>query len=175
MDIIDKLRSTGISKYIDLPQIVVCGDQNSGKSSVLQAISGMSFPVKDGLGTRFATELILRHVPEPEGSKETVHISIQPANNASPEHRKRLQDFQQEFSEIPDQSNIGAIIEKAKDVMGIDDQDPRSKFSNDVLRIKLSGHRQPHLTIVDLPGLFRAGSKEQSSANIEKVRSLVLS
>ena len=30
LDIIDNLRSQGISRYIDLPQLVVCGDQSSG-------------------------------------------------------------------------------------------------------------------------------------------------
>src|SRR4051812_22272475 len=60
LDIIDSLRSQGISQYVDLPQICVCGDQSSGKSSVLEAISGVAFPTKDALCTRFATELILR-------------------------------------------------------------------------------------------------------------------
>ncbi|KAI0467100.1 P-loop containing nucleoside triphosphate hydrolase protein [Xylaria cf. heliscus] len=177
MDIIDKLRSTGISKHVDLPQIVVCGDQSSGKSSVLQAISGMSFPVKDGLGTRFATELILRHVPEE--SAKTCRVTIQPGNDRSPEDRKRLESFL--FSEIPEQSNIGVIIEKAKDVMGLTDKisndagtgEPSKTLSSDILRIELSGPTQPHLTIVDLPGLYRASNKEQSAESAQIVRSQV--
>lgn len=46
---IDKLRSLGVSQYVNLPQLIVCGDQSSGKSSVLEAISGIPFPTKDNL------------------------------------------------------------------------------------------------------------------------------
>lgn len=59
LDVIDKLRSRGISRYIDLPQIIVCSDQSSGKSSAIEAISGLSFPTKDILYTQFTTEVIL--------------------------------------------------------------------------------------------------------------------
>jgi hypothetical protein len=31
LDTIDKIREQGISRYVDIPQIVVCGDQSSGK------------------------------------------------------------------------------------------------------------------------------------------------
>ena len=60
LDIINALRAEGLSEYTALPQLIVCGDQSSGKSSVLEAISRVPFPHKDTLYTRFATEVILR-------------------------------------------------------------------------------------------------------------------
>jgi hypothetical protein len=48
---------------------------------------------------------------------------------------------------------MGDIIEKAKSAMGLSEA---RVFSTDVLRVELSGPDQPHLTLVDLPGLFRA-------------------
>ena len=42
-----------ISGYnLQLPQIVVIGDQSSGKSSVLESLTGIKFPVNAGICTR---------------------------------------------------------------------------------------------------------------------------
>jgi len=37
LDVIDLLRSQGVSHYFSLPQLIVCGNQSSSKSSVLEA------------------------------------------------------------------------------------------------------------------------------------------
>ena len=63
MDIVDKLRRTGLSGVVELPQLVVCGDQSSGKSSVLEAITEIPFPRKENLCTRFATEVSSHDMP----------------------------------------------------------------------------------------------------------------
>ena len=47
-------------KVINLPSIVVVGDQSSGKSSVLEAISGVNLPRGDGIMTRVPIQLRLR-------------------------------------------------------------------------------------------------------------------
>jgi hypothetical protein len=56
LDIIDDIRAFDIDHNIDLPQLVVCGDQSSGKSSVLEAISEIPFPRGENTCTRFVTE-----------------------------------------------------------------------------------------------------------------------
>ena len=88
LNIIDHLRGQGISRYIDLPQLIVCGDQSSGKSSVLEAVSGLRFPTKDNLCTRFATELILRRGPE-----NSVTVTIVPGDHRTDDERLKLQAF----------------------------------------------------------------------------------
>lgn len=49
---IASLRARGISQSIDLPQLVVCGDQSAGKSSVLEGITNIPFPVDNGVCTK---------------------------------------------------------------------------------------------------------------------------
>ncbi|KAL2758434.1 hypothetical protein ACRALDRAFT_1080266 [Sodiomyces alcalophilus JCM 7366] len=163
LDIIDGLRSQGISRYVDLPEIIVCGDQSAGKSSVLEAISGMSFPAKDNLCTRFPTELVLRRDPVKTGQ-----VSIIPSPERSREEKENLRHFPPLVD--LDKTDLGPVIESAKEKMGLTGG---KAFSNDTLRIELSGPTQPHLTLVDLPGLFRAGNKEQSIADAETVEKMV--
>ena len=57
IDLIDSFRHVGLQQDIEIPQIAVMGDQSSGKSSVLESISGIPFPRGSGLVTRCATEI----------------------------------------------------------------------------------------------------------------------
>ncbi|KAF2438824.1 dynamin family protein [Karstenula rhodostoma CBS 690.94] len=165
LDAIDGLRSQGIDSYVSLPQIIVCGDQSSGKSSVLEAISGVSFPVKSNLCTRFPTELVLRKT-----SEISVGISIVPdASQSDCEARapSSLHEKLNSFKELPQ------LIEKAQEAMAI--STVGKAFSKDRLRIEISGPDRPHLTIVDLPGLIHSETRQQSASDIELVQDVVRS
>ncbi|ROW08355.1 hypothetical protein VMCG_03240 [Cytospora schulzeri] len=166
LDIVDKLRSRGVSHYVDLPQIIVCGSQSSGKSSTLESLSGISFPTAEGLCTRFATELILRR-----GNKTEISVHINPGAGRTEKDRLALAGFAPKTS---DRGNIGKIIESAKTVMGLSGEGAKV-FSSDVLRIELVSPDQPNLTIVDLPGLFGASDKNQTDEDAEMVENLVTS
>lgn len=163
LDEIDKLRSQGISHYVSLPQLIVCGDQSSGKSSVLEAISGITFPTKDNLCTRFATEVILR-----KASAISISVHIIPSKTRTPEEEARLKDFGETLQDL---ERFAPLVDKAKDVMGI--SDTTGAFSNDVLRVEISGPDRPHLTIVDLPGLIHSENKLQSAADVTLVWDMV--
>jgi hypothetical protein len=163
LDIIDTLRSQGISRYVDLPQLIVCGDQSSGKSSVLEAISGLRFPTKDNLCTRFATELILRRGPSP-----SINVTITPGEDRTEQQSEFLSRFRSPSTSIDDFASIVSAAEKA---MGLDGSS--RVFAKDILRVELCGPKQPHLTLVDLPGIFWAGDQSQSDEDAKVVRSLV--
>lgn len=136
LDVIDRLRSEGLSRFVDLPQIIVCGDQSSGKSSALEAISGVSFPTKDNLCTRFATELILRRAPTTD-----IYISIIPGSDRSEVQKAQVQACT--FAGTLESLNFGHIVDQAKIAMGL--TEGNKVFSTDILRVEVSGPEQPHL------------------------------
>lgn len=167
LDIVDTLRSHGVSHYVDLPQIIVCGSQSCGKSSTLGSLSGIDFPTSEALCTRFATELILRRGDEPG-----IKVHIQPGQGRSEEDRIRLSAFSVKTS---GQGDIPKIIDAAKKAMGLSGNDASKIFTTDVLRIESTSPTAPNLTLVDLPGLFGAADKNQSNDDASMVQDLVVS
>lgn len=162
-DKIDGLRGLGVGRIVSLPQIIVVGDQSSGKSSVLEAISRVRFPVDGGLCTRFATELVLRN-----SKKTAIAVSIdwdtEPADAVKKEADEKLGSFDTK-------EKLKEIVGVAKQLMGI----RKGKgFSKDVLRIKVSDPDVPDLSLVDLPGFYHAENETQTATDRAVVNDLVL-
>ncbi|GLA56155.1 hypothetical protein AnigIFM63604_004906, partial [Aspergillus niger] len=73
---------------------------SAGKSSVLEGITGIPFPCQDGLCTRFATEISLRH----ESGQQHATAMILPHVIRTEEEKARLNAFLHEihdFTELP--------------------------------------------------------------------------
>ncbi|CRG83177.1 hypothetical protein PISL3812_00526 [Talaromyces islandicus] len=162
---IDRVRANGVGDHVALPQIVVSGDQSAGKSSVLEGISGIPFPRQDGLCTRFATEIILRHDP----SEQRATAMIIPHGFHTAEEKTRLSAFRKE---IRDFTELPGIIEAAAKLMGVRGHGAETDapaFSADVLRLELVGKTGLHLTIVDLPGLISVAEVEEDVRLVENL------
>lgn len=159
-DTAHKLSSLGVGRIVDLPQIIVVGDQSSGKSSVLEAISHIHFPVHEGVCTRFATELVLR-----PGNRRRVTATVQFADITRSAHSLQVADFKQ------DDIDIEKIITSAKDKMEL--SDTGHGFSKDILRLKIQGPDMYPLTLVDLPGIFHTATSKQSPKDMATVMELV--
>jgi GTP-binding protein EngB required for normal cell division len=161
LDTIDSLRALQLNDIaeIDLPQIIVVGDQSAGKSSVLEAISRVRFPVEGEVCTRFATELALRRADDVR-----VEVSIQYADRSVlPAEPFRRTGF--------DKDSLPNIINEAKERMGI--RAGVKGFSKDILRVEISGPDVYSLTLVDLPGFFHSETADQSPEDKILVHQLV--
>ncbi|KAL4881237.1 P-loop containing nucleoside triphosphate hydrolase protein [Aspergillus karnatakaensis] len=165
LDKIDELRNIGVGGLVELPQLIVCGNQSSGKSSVLEAISRVRFPAKSNVCTRFATEISLRRNPV-----SRIKVSIEPGpSRLLEEERRALQSFKHE--QFSDNKDLPALIEQAQKCMGVSESSGLG-FSDDILKVEISGPDKPELTLVDLPGLYYSTSREQGLAGIGIVRGL---
>ncbi|KAF7043598.1 hypothetical protein CFC21_052928 [Triticum aestivum] len=71
LDAVDRLRHLNVTQEgIQLPTIVVVGDQSSGKSSVLESLAGISLPRGQGICTR--APLVMRLKGDPSGGDAPV-------------------------------------------------------------------------------------------------------
>ena len=98
--------------YVDLPQLVVVGDQSSGKSSVLETLTNLPFPRESGLCTRFATQITFRR------SQETrVSVSVIPTENASEEHKVKCRAWTANEIRSLDVESFAKIMREAGTVI----------------------------------------------------------
>ncbi|KAK6508782.1 hypothetical protein TWF481_003552 [Arthrobotrys musiformis] len=181
LDKIDKLRDLGVNKVLALPQVVqlvVTGDQSSGKSSVLEALTGLPLPRSSGLCTRFATEICLRRSPY----RKPVIVSIKPAagrRSISSEEQTEIDAFRKV---IPEEElttdRFLEILNQASDVMGVPrpGQPPhtstsnRKAFSDHLLSLELSGPQHAQFSVIDLPGLIRSVTNQKRRDDIELIK-----
>jgi len=106
---IDRLFECNVGNYIDLPQLVVVGDQSSGKSSVLEGITGLPFPRDSGLCTRFATQITFRRA-----AVESITVSIIAAKDASPQHAANVGAWQKTDLHNLDSKAFSAIMQEVR-------------------------------------------------------------
>ncbi|KAH8596293.1 dynamin family protein-like protein [Bisporella sp. PMI_857] len=168
LDIVAQLRKCGLESVISLPQIVACGDQSSGKSSTLEAITGIPFEQSDNLCTRFATEI---HLRDSKNVYVTVRVIPDPSRPAA--EQATIKNFEESFTDFAD---LPRIMTLAKAVMGIEKKpDPEKKspaFARDVLSIEFGSPGSPQLTVVDIPGLIATSTKGVTKADVELVAAI---
>jgi GTPase SAR1 family protein len=168
LDAIDKLRNQGLGHHnISLPQLIVCGDQSSGKSSVLEGLTRLRFPTRDGLCTTFATELVLRR-----NAITSIICTIIPGKDRSQVEKDELSKFKRAFAS-PEDFAFPELLAEARKSMAFGTRSDRGPFFEDILQIRYSGAELPSLTIVDLPGII--SFHHQGSKAVQTVRNLVQS
>ncbi|KAG6827859.1 hypothetical protein H0H92_010192 [Tricholoma furcatifolium] len=179
LDLVNRLHSTGVQVDIDLPQIAVIGSQSAGKSSLIEAISGVTLPRAAGTCTRCPTECRLSQSTaswkcivelrimedgklsstkfgDPITSKEDVEDRIRRAQWAILNPTLRKAHGARHFLTGNDH---GDVLEES--------------FSNSYVSLQISGPDVPDLSFVDLPGLIAGVGMTGNSSDIELVKNLV--
>ncbi|CAF4829525.1 unnamed protein product, partial [Rotaria magnacalcarata] len=72
---VDKMREILQMEKVSLPQIVVVGDQSVGKSSILEAISGIELPRAQNICTRCPLELRMKSAPPDSEDYATIRCA----------------------------------------------------------------------------------------------------
>ncbi|KAI1738791.1 interferon-induced GTP-binding protein Mx2 [Xylaria scruposa] len=153
---VDKLREL-IGTRVALPQLVVVGDQSSGKSSVLENLTGFGFPRDAELCTRYATQITCRRE-----AQESIAVSIIVNPDATPDSCGRVKDFHRTFTELSPE-NLAKLFTEANEAMGVSTSSravdlnatPLPAFSEHILKIEKLGPNEDHFTVIDVPGIFR--------------------
>ncbi|KAF4498234.1 RBTMx2 [Fusarium agapanthi] len=156
---IDRLQACGSHKYLAIPQLVVVGEQSSGKSSLLRTLTDISFPVMAGIGTRFPIRVVSRRSPSAQGSRERFRISLeraprdvnglQRADAAADEYRLEGDTLTMDVFEaaLKDLSENKIGIRKGQGIGA-------KNFVPDIVRVELEGPNRSPFNILDLPGLI---------------------
>ncbi|KAK8107989.1 uncharacterized protein PG998_010002 [Apiospora kogelbergensis] len=173
LETIDKVRELNINQHVPLTQLVVVGDQSSGKSSLLETATGLPMEHNVELCTRFATQITSRRDPE-----SRVTVTIIPGPDASDDDKKRLGSFKFESLTIENfREQLPKIFKQANIAMGIRTDISSSEgkvFSKDVLKIEKCGPDEDYLTVIDVPGIFRNINEGVTTPeDIELVRDMV--
>ena len=165
LDTVAQVRKCGLESVLSLPQLVVCGDQSAGKSSVLEALTEIAFPRNDNLCTRFATEIILRRA-----SANSLKIKLIPDPKRPADERDKIKNFE---GSITDFREVSTLTNAAMAVMDIGDTSKSGSkpkaFARDVLSIEIEGPSRPQLTLVDIPGLIQTDTKGVTKADVDLV------
>ncbi|OCK82094.1 hypothetical protein K432DRAFT_424417 [Lepidopterella palustris CBS 459.81] len=156
-DLRELFRQRKIGEDIQLPRIIVCGSQSCGKSSVLEAISRLSFPRGRGLCTTFPIEVRLREGPPSAAKLRIPEIKFKKDLDC-------LEDF-------------GKAVEEAKKALRDHHKCKagETKIFNEKLTVELSRPDFQTLTIVDLPGLINSRNPGQSKKDIDVISDMVRS
>ncbi|KAF9911594.1 hypothetical protein EC991_003058 [Linnemannia zychae] len=153
-DKISKVHSHGMPLNLSIPRMAIIGDQSSGKSSVLEAITKLSFPRDKGMCTRFATLVNLQRNSTLPKDMLSAKIEGEDA-------------FNKRFAVVEPGISFDGVIQEAVAILckevGISDK---------VLELTLSGPTQSPLTIVDLPAFIRTMDDNINNALPEAIRSI---
>ncbi|XP_064595685.1 interferon-induced GTP-binding protein Mx-like [Liolophura sinensis] len=156
IDLIDNLRAYGLDKDVGLPAVAVIGDQSSGKSSTLEAISGIQLPRGSGIVTRCPLELRMKC---DRGESPVWSSKLTYTDKHGEEHCKVM--------DHPEA--VEGAVREAQDAM----TDGDAGISSDLITLEVTSSSVPDLTLIDLPGIARVAVEGQPLDIGDQIKNLI--
>ncbi|XP_067266821.1 interferon-induced GTP-binding protein Mx-like isoform X2 [Chanodichthys erythropterus] len=153
IDLVDSLRTLGVEKDLNLPAIAVIGDQSSGKSSVLEALSGVALPRGTGIVTRCPLVLKLKKI-----SKD---------NNWHQWHG--LMSYKDQTKKLKDPAEIENAVLNAQTALA----GKGEGISHEMITLEIQSSDVPDLTLIDLPGIARVATGNQPKDIEKQIKDLI--
>ncbi|KAI0681580.1 P-loop containing nucleoside triphosphate hydrolase protein [Earliella scabrosa] len=189
-DVVNRMRAKGGQTVVDLPRIVLIGNQSAGKSSLVTAVSGVAVPRDVGTSTRSPMEIRLTR--SAASDSWSGQISIRYEYEASGSKRKDVKEVlfgprivKKEDMEPMLRRAQAAVLHPHLDVSQFvtmsDDELRRlaapktALFSKNVVCIDLSGPDLVDLSFVDLPGIIHYLENDPEGRYVRLVKDLVQS
>lgn len=188
-----KLQELGIDDTIKLPRIVVIGDQSTGKSSLIEAISSVSVPKAAGLCTKCPIAINLSHA---DGVRWRCCIYIEEKFLYNPGQTEITQSTPLGpwtlsvdpkttlVKEIDDPAELGDLIDLAQRLLLNPLRNPSAPlgsnlpkhdietFSPNTIRLDISAAGWVNLSFIDLPGVITRSGKGQPAYYVQLVENL---
>ncbi|XP_066353717.1 dynamin-related protein 4C-like [Miscanthus floridulus] len=151
LDAVDRLRHLKVTQEgIQLPTIVVVGDQSSGKSSVLESLAGISLPRGQGICTRVPLVMRLQDDPSADSPKLQLEYSNGRVVTTT-------------------EANVGEAINAATaEIAG-----SGKGISDAPITLVVRKRGVPDLTLVDLPGITRVPVQGQPEDIYDQVAKII--
>ncbi|RLN41401.1 dynamin-related protein 4C-like [Panicum miliaceum] len=151
LDAVDRLRHLKVTQEgIQLPTIVVVGDQSGGKSSVLESLAGISLPRGQGICTR--VPLVMRLQDDPSADSPKLQLEYSNGRVVATTEAK-----------VTDAINA-ATAEIAGKGKGISDAP---------ITLVVRKRGVPDLTLVDLPGITRVPVQGQPEDIYDQIAKII--
>ncbi|KAI9743011.1 MAG: hypothetical protein M1818_003306 [Claussenomyces sp. TS43310] len=200
VDAIADFRDLGVNHVVDLPELVLCGDQSAGKSSLMGALTDIHLPRDAGTCTRCPT-----HIKTSPAGAWTCEISLHQSYMYEPSHGKLLptglmgrnpfppwteQPLKiRPFMTIRDRRHLEEALRWAQcatlnhdtdyhqyipgSETFVDDKSTEADFSPNVVSIEVSGPDLPALSFYDLPGTISTTPTKETGYLVKMVENLV--
>ncbi|KAJ3297651.1 hypothetical protein HK104_000284 [Borealophlyctis nickersoniae] len=194
MRMVNSMRDAGAYMDLDLPTVVVCGNQSVGKSSVLEALCGIVLPRAEGTCTRCVTEVRLSS-GDGEGRVPwscSVTLRFEYDSAGRPLKAPKEVVF---GKEITSKDEVEIVVRRAQKALLNPDKDPNRyleyrfdnstaaardkealsnelRFSRNIVCLDVKG-AATNLTLIDLPGIIRSVDRKDDTQYIDLVQDLV--